>query len=102
MLEGGGPPDVVEVTLALAREMLALAGIDADPADALRDGRAMDAGGGWSGRRAATRTRRCPAAPLVEELRAEVGGPVAAVDALAVGEAAWRLGRRPRAQGATR
>jgi thymidine phosphorylase len=33
-----------------------------------------------------------PRAPLVEELRAEVGGPVAAVDALKVGEAAWRLG----------
>ena len=42
VLEGGGPADVVEVTLALAREMLALAGIDADPADALADGRAMD------------------------------------------------------------
>ena len=58
VLAGGGPPDVVEVTLALAREMLALAGIDADPAAALRDGRAMDAGGGWSGPRAATPTRR--------------------------------------------
>ena len=42
VLEGGGPADVVEVTLALAREMLALAGIDADPAAALADGRAMD------------------------------------------------------------
>ena len=42
VLQGGGPADVVEVTLALAREMLTLAGIDADPADALADGRAMD------------------------------------------------------------
>ena len=43
MLRGGGPADVVEVTLALAREMLRLAGIDADPAAALADGRAMAA-----------------------------------------------------------
>ena len=43
VLAGGGPPDVVELTLALAREMLAAAGLaDVDPADALRDGRAMD------------------------------------------------------------
>src|SRR6476646_7266087 len=44
VLAGGGPPDVVELTLALAREMLASAGLtQVDPAEALRDGRAMDA-----------------------------------------------------------
>ena len=43
VLAGGGPADVVELTLALAREMLAGAGRDdVDPADALADGRAMD------------------------------------------------------------
>ena len=42
VLAGGGPADLVEVTLALAREMVALAGLDVDPADALADGRAMD------------------------------------------------------------
>src|SRR5690606_26672198 len=43
VLAGGGPPDVVELTLTLAREMLAAAGLDAvDPAEALADGRAMD------------------------------------------------------------
>src|SRR6188508_1081995 len=43
VLAGGGPADVVELTLALAREMLAAAGVtDRDPADALRDGSAMD------------------------------------------------------------
>ncbi len=41
-LRGEGPPDLVEVTLALAREMLTLAGIGADPAAALADGRALD------------------------------------------------------------
>src|SRR5207244_2972263 len=44
VLAGGGPPDVVELTLTLAREMLDAAGLpDADPAAALADGRAMDA-----------------------------------------------------------
>ena len=42
VLAGGGPEDLVEVTLALAREMVELAGLDVDPADALADGRAMD------------------------------------------------------------
>ena len=43
MLAGGGPPDVVELTLALAREMLDAPGCDdVDPAKALADGRAMD------------------------------------------------------------
>jgi thymidine phosphorylase len=43
MLEGGGPPDVVEVTLALAREMLDLVGLDdVDPEAALADGQAMN------------------------------------------------------------
>src|SRR5437763_1795630 len=56
VLAGGGPPDVVELTLALAREMLAAVGRDdADPADALADGRAMDV---W--RRGRPRARRTP------------------------------------------
>ena len=42
MLAGGGPPDLAEVTLALAAEMLELTGIRADPAAALADGRALD------------------------------------------------------------
>ncbi|MGH3276099.1 MAG: thymidine phosphorylase, partial [Streptosporangiaceae bacterium] len=40
-LRGDGPADLVEVTLALAREMLALAGLPGDPAAALADGRAL-------------------------------------------------------------
>ncbi|MGE0025832.1 MAG: thymidine phosphorylase [Thermoleophilia bacterium] len=92
VLEGGGPPDVVEVTLALAREMLALAGIDADPAAALRDGHAMDAWRRMVRAQGGDPDASLPTAPLVEELRADVGGPVTSVDALKVGEAAWRLG----------
>jgi thymidine phosphorylase len=92
VLAGGGPPDVVELTLALAREMLAGAGLDADPADALRDGRAMDV---WRAMIAAQGGD--PDAPLpVANERHVVPAPAAGVltrlDAYAVGVAAWRLG----------
>jgi thymidine phosphorylase len=92
VLAGGGPADLVEVTLALAREMLTLAGIDADPADALRDGRAMDR---W---RALVRAQGgdpdapLPTAPVTETVTAPTDGVVQRLDARAVGVAAWRLG----------
>lgn len=92
VLEGGGPDDVVEVTIALAREMLTLVGVDQDPATALQNGRAMDV---W---RAMVRTQGGdPDAPLpvaneVEMLRAERAGIVERVEAFGVGMAAWRLG----------
>jgi thymidine phosphorylase len=92
VLEGGGPPDVVEVTLALAREMLAMAGIDEDPADALRDGRAMDRWRLMVRAQGGDPDAPLPRAPLVEELRAERAGGIETIAAMGVGEAAWRLG----------
>ena len=92
-LRGEGPPDLVEVTLALAREMLRLAGIDADPAAALADGRALAA---W---RAMVRAQGGdPDAPLPAArhsrlvLPAPQDGWLQRLDARAVGVAAWRLG----------
>ena len=93
VLAGGGPADVVELTVALAREMLALAGIpDADPAEALRDGRAMDT---WRAMIAAQGGD--PDAPLPEPrethtVTAARDGVVARMDAYAFGLGAWRLG----------
>ncbi|MEJ2577572.1 MAG: thymidine phosphorylase [Kineosporiaceae bacterium] len=93
VLAGGGPPDVVELTVTLAREMLAAAGVDgADPADRLRDGAAMDV---W--RRMVTAQGGDPDAPLpraahTEVLLAPADGVLTRLDALAVGVAAWRLG----------
>jgi thymidine phosphorylase len=93
VLAGGGPADVVELTLALAGEMLAAAGLSyVDPSEALRDGRAMDS---W---RAMVRAQGGdPDAPLAEAreteiVRAPTDGYVSTVDALAIGVAAWRLG----------
>jgi thymidine phosphorylase len=93
VLAGGGPPDVVELTLALAHEMLTAAGLDdADPADALRDGRAMDV---W--RRMIVAQGGDPAAPLPvanekHVVTAPATGTLSRLDAYAVGVAAWRLG----------
>jgi thymidine phosphorylase len=93
VLAGGGPADVVRLTLALAREMLDAAGLpDADPAKALDSGAAMDS---W---RAMIRAQGGdPDAPLPEAreselLRADRDGVVGAIDAYGIGVAAWRLG----------
>ncbi|WUI00514.1 thymidine phosphorylase [Spirillospora sp. NBC_00431] len=93
VLAGGGPPDVVELTLTLAREMLAAAGLTSrDPADALKDGSAMDA---W--RRMITAQGGDPDAPLpsareTHTVTAPSAGVLTVLDAYGVGVAAWRLG----------
>ncbi|XRQ05904.1 thymidine phosphorylase, partial [Actinomadura welshii] len=92
VLAGGGPPDVVELTLALAREMLAAAGLSKDPADALKDGSAMDV---W--RRMITAQGGDPDAPLpaareTHTVTAPSSGVLTSLDAYGVGVAAWRLG----------
>lgn len=93
VLAGGGPADVVELTLALAREMLDAAGLpDADPATALRDGRAMDSWRAMIRAQGGDPDAPMPTAAEVEVVRAERDGYVAAVDAYAMGVAAWRLG----------
>jgi thymidine phosphorylase len=93
VLRGGGPADVVELTVALAREMLTLAAItDVDPAQVLASGKAhavwermIAAQGGDPG-------APLPVASHVEELVAERSGVLTRLDAYAVGVAAWRLG----------
>jgi thymidine phosphorylase len=93
VLAGGGPPDIVELTLALAREMLSGAGrADVDPADKLADGSAMDC---WRAMIAAQGGD--PGAPLPTSRESHVvavpsSGTLTRLDAMAVGLAAWRLG----------
>ncbi|MDQ1601267.1 MAG: thymidine phosphorylase, partial [Actinomycetota bacterium] len=93
VLAGGGPPDVVELTVTLAREMLAAAGLDGvDPADRLADGSAMDV---W--KRMIRAQGGDPDAPLptareTQVVAAPADGVLVGLDAYAVGIAAWRLG----------
>ena len=91
-LAGGGPADLVDVTLALAREMVALAGSDADPAEALASGRAMDVWRAMIAAQGGDPDADLPQAPIVETVAAPAGGVLGRLDALAVGVAAWRLG----------
>lgn len=93
VLAGGGPADVVELTAALAREMLSAVGItDADPVEHLSSGHAMDC---W--RRMIEAQNGQPGAPLPRPryehtLTAQADGTLSRLDAYAVGIAAWRLG----------
>jgi thymidine phosphorylase len=93
VLSGGGPADVVELTIALAREMLALAGQpDADVEAALRDGRAMDT---WRAMISAQRGDPSAPLPVAREEHVVVAsrsGIITSQHALPFGIAAWRLG----------
>ena len=99
VLAGGGPSDVVELTLALAREMLAAAGIDADPEQALASGRAMDTWRAMIAAQGGDPDAALPTARHTETVAAESDGVIAAMDAMGVGLAAWRLGAGRAKQG---
>ena len=92
VLAGGGPTDVVELTLLLARHMLELVGIDADPAEAISSGRAMDHWRRMIRAQGGDPDAPLPRAPIVETLTADREGIVTRCDALSIGRAAWRLG----------
>jgi thymidine phosphorylase len=91
-LQGGGPPDLVEVTLALARVMLELAGIAGDAGAALADGRAFEVWRAMVEAQGGDPDAPLPAAPIVEPVLAACSGFVSRLDARSVGVAAWRLG----------
>jgi len=92
VLQGGGPADLREVCLAVAAEMLALGGVELDPAPALADGRAHDVWRRMVAAQGGDPDAALPAAPLREVVEAPRDGVLVRVDALAVGTAAWRLG----------
>lgn len=92
VLKGGGPADLVEVTLALAREMLRLAGIDADPAAALAGGRALERYRAMIAEQGGDPDAPLPSAAVSAVLTASRTGWLRTLDARAVGVAAWRLG----------
>ncbi|HEY6811504.1 MAG TPA: thymidine phosphorylase, partial [Propionibacteriaceae bacterium] len=93
VLAGGGPPDVVELTLALAHEMIAAAERnDHDPADLLASGAAMDVWRSMIKAQDGDPDAKLPVARETDVIIAEQDGVLQSLDALAVGEAAWRLG----------
>jgi thymidine phosphorylase len=100
VLAGGGPADVVELTVLLAREMLELAGIKGvDPADNLKNGKAMDH---WRRMISAQNGDPDGALPVAREklvINADQSGTLTRMDALKVGIAAWRLGAGRSKQG---
>ncbi|HEX7323374.1 MAG TPA: thymidine phosphorylase [Mycobacterium sp.] len=93
VLAGGGPADVVELTVELATEMLAAAGLDRhDPAATLVDGTAMDRFRAMVVAQGGDLSAGLPVAACSETVTAPRGGTMGDIDAMALGMTAWRLG----------
>ena len=92
VLAGGGPADVRELTLALAREMLTLAGIDTDPEPVLDDGRAMEVFEQIVAAQGGDLSVPLPVSEHVHVVAAERDGWLQRLDCKAAGIAVWRLG----------
>ncbi len=92
VLQGGGPDDVRAITLALAREMLAIAAIDVDPEPVLDDGRAMEVFERLVAAQGGDLSVPLPVAAHVHVVEAPTGGHLQRLDCKAVGIAVWRLG----------
>jgi thymidine phosphorylase len=92
VLAGRGPADVTELTLALAGEMVALAGLDVDPAERLADGSALAAWRAMVEAQGGDPDAPLPEAPHVEVVRAPSSGYLTRLEARGLGVAAWRLG----------
>jgi thymidine phosphorylase len=101
VLAGGGPADVVELTLVLAREMLDAAGIKQimDPADALKNGAAMDSWKKMIRAQGGDPDAKLPVAKEQVQILADKDGTLSSMDAMSVGIAAWRLGAGRSKQG---
>lgn len=100
VLSGGGPADVVELTLLLAEEMLTAAGTRTkNPADALSDGSAMDVWRRMVQAQGGDTEAALPVALHQHHVTAETSGVLTHLDAMGVGVAAWRLGAGRARQG---
>ena len=100
VLSGGGPEDVVKLTVLLAQEMLNLVGIKgADPAAALKNGKAMDVWRAMISSQGGDPDAKLPVAKENTVVRADKDGTILSMDAMKVGMAAWRLGAGRSRQG---
>ena len=91
-LNGKGPQDVIEITLALAKEMLQLAGINKDPATGLKDGTALQVWKKMIVAQGGNPDIEIPVAKQKENVVATQSGYITDLDAYAIGLSAWRLG----------
>ena len=92
VLQGGGPSDVRELTLALARIMVELVGMDVDPATKLDDGSGYEVYQRMIRAQGGDPDATLPVAEYREDVLSTDEGVVQTIDALDVGLAAWRLG----------
>ena len=92
VLNGKGPQDVIEITLALAKEMLQLAGINKDPATGLKDGTALQVWKKMIIAQGGNPDIEIPVAKQKENVVATQSGYITDLDAYAIGLSAWRLG----------
>ena len=100
VLAGGGPTDIVELTVLLAREMLETVGItNVDPADMLKNGKAMDVWRQMISAPGGDPDAKLPTAKENLVVTAQSSGTVLSMDAMKVGLAAWRLGAGRSRQG---
>ena len=100
VLAGGGPSDIVELTVLLAREMLETVGItNVDPADMLKNGKAMDVWRQMISAQGGDPDAKLPTAKENLTITAQSSGTILSMDAMKVGLAAWRLGAGRSRQG---
>ncbi len=100
VLAGGGPSDIVELTVLLAREMLETVGItNVDPADMLKNGKAMDVWRQMISAQGGDPDAKLPTAKENLTVTAQSSGTILTMDAMKVGLAAWRLGAGRSRQG---
>jgi thymidine phosphorylase len=92
VLQGGGPADVVDITVELAAEMLRLVGIDADPRENLQNGKAYDKWRQMISAQGGNPDAELPKAKHSTQIVAQSSGVLTKLDALDVGVASWRLG----------
>ncbi len=101
VLAGGGPSDVIELTLLLANEMLDAVGIKpkVSPEEALKNGMAMDVWRKMIAAQGGDNDAPLPVAKETMEIKATSSGKLLTLDAMKVGVAAWRLGAGRQKQG---
>ena len=92
VLNGKGPSDVIEITLALAKEMLNLAGISKDPAEGLKNGSAFNVWKNMIKAQGGNPDAEIPVAKKKEYILANESGYITDLNAYSIGLSAWRLG----------